>query len=239
MTNRIKTTLIVMLFSGTVTEVRAQKLATEHLTEISKSRAFFDEEIMHLEFDYKVYTQLDNRLIDTKTGVLDKTGEEYYYAIGTISIIQNSKWLVYLDTEDQIMAVREKEVRKTENLIGFDLAMTAFTSITKTENEDTYIYSMIPKGSIQNMYTKIDYHLKKSNLEPAKLVFHYAEGIYTDNETGSEQIEKVRMEISYYNAKAKHNRSFDTKQFFSVDGKSLKTTQEYQDYEIVDQRLAL
>lgn len=214
------------------------EITEQYKEEIKKSKEVLDKPEMAMILDYNVYTHNGTKSLDYKTGSFDKSEDSYLYKLEQISIIQNSKWLMYLDDNDKLMVVKNREKKETTEIISFDVAINACKSINREEVGNNYKYTLELKEHMARIYSVIEIHTTRSKFTPVKIVFYYANSSSYVLENGEEVKDKLKMEIEYKEINFSTKKSFNTDTYFSEDNKGdLKVKSEYSEYKLIDQRL--
>lgn len=228
-----KYVIILLLFPLLV---RAEA-STEFLADLEKMRTYFEKEKYSLALSYKVYAETSGQLLDNQQGVYEKNTEGYYYKLGDIVIVQNQQWNVYLNDEEKLMAVKENKSASGSSLLSFDEATKGCETITRSEDDKLYTYTITFKSPVSDVYRSVQVVARKSDLKPEKLIFHYEETTTQTDQQGTLINDRLRLEISYGEWGSASNRSTAVSQFFKVDQQKLVPSSAYSDYQLIDQRI--
>lgn len=208
----------------------------EYLSDLERMRAFFQQDELSIALQYKVFTQADNNLMDSKSGVFEKSGLNYYYFLDGISIIQNEKWNVYVNDVDKLIAIKEAEVQSASSLMSFEEATKGCEVLTRAESDNNYIYTLTFKKPVSDIYSGVKIYAKKSSFAPQKIIFEYAQTTSQTDKSGKLIKDKLRMEVTYSEVRSESKRSFSTSDYFKFQNDKFEATSKYSAYQLIDQR---
>lgn len=209
----------------------------DYKEELRQSKTFIDKEVLHLGMTYTVYSSAKNKVLDRKSAVLDKSKDNYFYQIGSVTLVQNEEFSLYIEESDKIIAIRESDTKKTNDLIGFDVAYNSYSAVTKSELNGDYVYELVLKEQFASEYSHVRLVVNKQSLKPKKLILFYQHPTAIIDENGQENKTRVKMEIAYTEIGESHNRSFSTRHFLKKTGDTFEGVGAYNGYRILDQRL--
>lgn len=208
----------------------------EYFDEIEKMKAYFSAEKLSVSISYKVYTQTGNVLLDDKTGNYEKSGSSYKYTLGQVTILQDDKWNLYINAEEKLMAVKEKDEKSMSAIMSFDEATLGCETLSRHEKDGNLVYTLTFKSPVSKVYSNVELIAAKSSLKPKKIIFYYAQSTTQTDADGTLYNDKLRFEITYLELDNKVQESFSTSGYLKEQGDKLTPSSKYSDYQLIDQR---
>src|SRR5690606_22852599 len=139
---------------------------------------------------------------------------------------------------EKFMAVNESKGNTSYPILDFDVAVLGTADIKRIDEGTQLHYIITFKGPAAKVYTKAEFFANKKNSLIQKVIFCYAYKTAYMGENGQEAEDLMKMEITYSDVRFSTNKTFNTDKFLQLqnEGKFILRG-EYQNYELIDQRL--
>ncbi|WP_298892420.1 hypothetical protein [uncultured Psychroserpens sp.] len=200
------------------------------------------EQQFQADINYALYKGVEGtKAYESFQGVLAKNNGTQYQKLGSMELVQGENFVVKLNSEEKAMLVgySSKPIFNNIGQLDNEQLLKVFDEKNLIDNGDTWILTLTSKVSQLSQFTKIEIHIRKSDLQPQKQVFLYNTvsdfSAYNKKETVP-NYDNPRLEIVYKNYQSKITLSenlFKMNRYFEHSNNQIIAAKEFKGFEIL------
>ncbi len=204
---------------------------------------------LSVDISYNVYKNYyATKAVEETRATVKRAGENMLNTFGNQTVLKNSKYMVYVDSDEKRIVIDNAHISKVKNQpAGFANFYQQLDSILKNANEVRVNQLNELNKKLLISFDKIKGYMDCSRIEiiynpksylMSKMIFYYNQEISLQDD-GKGSKERPRLEICFDKLDTREisNDVFSETTFFQKSSKALKPSLNYKNYELVDQRL--